>query len=39
MKTTKDTGKNQKFSRKLPEKNVEAIQITCSSLKTSSMIL
>ena len=37
MKTTTETGKNQKFSRKRPEENVEAIQIVSSSLKTLAM--
>ena len=32
-KTTTGTGKNQKFSRKRPEENVEAIQIVSSFLK------
>ena len=38
MKTTTKTGKNQKFSRKVPEEIVEAIQIINSSLKILSLI-
>ena len=38
MKTTTETGKNQKCIRKRPEENVEAIQIVSSSMKTLSMI-
>ena len=38
MKTTTETGKNQKLSRKVPLENVEAIQLVSSSLKTLSMI-
>ena len=36
--TATETGKNQKFSRKVPEENFEAIQLVSSSLKTLSMI-
>ena len=38
MKTTTETGKNQKFSRKIPEENVEEFQLISSSLETLSMI-
>ena len=38
MKTTTERGKNHKFSRKVPEENVEATQIISSSLKTLFMI-
>ena len=38
MKTTTETGKNQKFSRKVPEENVEAIQHLSSTLKTLFLI-
>ena len=38
MKTTTETGKNEKFIRIVPEEYVEAIQIIISSLKTFYMI-
>ena len=38
MKTTTETGKNQNLGRKVPEENVEAIQLVSSSLKILYMI-
>ena len=38
METTTNTGKNQKFNRKVRQESVEAIQTISSSLKTLTMI-
>ena len=38
MKTTKNTGKNKKISRKVREESAEAIETISISLKTSYMV-